>query len=117
MSLPKVSIITVVFNGAQYIEQTIKSVINQDYNNIEYIIIDGGSTDGTQEIIKKYEKDIAFWISEKDTGIYSAMNKGWRKSTGDIIAMLNADDYYLEGAISKVVTSFIELVTSQSAEK
>jgi glycosyltransferase involved in cell wall biosynthesis len=105
---PKVSIITVVFNGAQHIEQTIKSVISQDYSNIEYIIIDGGSTDGTQEIIKKYEQDIAFWISEKDTGIYNAMNKGWRKSTGDIIAILNADDYYLDNTISKVVKSFID---------
>jgi len=108
MSLPKVSIITVVYNGAQYIEQTIKSVINQDYQHLEYIIIDGGSIDGTQDIIRKHEKDIAFWVSEKDTGIYNAMNKGWRKSTGDIIAMLNADDYYLEGAIAKVADSFIE---------
>jgi glycosyltransferase involved in cell wall biosynthesis len=105
---PKVSVITVVYNGANYIEQTIKSVINQDYKNLEYIIIDGGSTDGTQDIIKKYEENIAYWVSEKDSGIYNAMNKGWKKSTGDIIAILNADDYYLEGTITKVIKSFNE---------
>ena len=102
----KVSIITVVYNGANFIEQTIKSVISQDYNNLEYIIIDGGSTDGTQDIIKKYDDKIAFWVSEKDSGIYNAMNKGWRKASGDFIGILNADDYYLEGTITQVVNAF-----------
>ncbi|MCO6499340.1 MAG: glycosyltransferase [Vicingus serpentipes] len=106
MNNPKISIITVVYNGVQHIEQTIQSVISQDYNNIEYIIIDGGSRDGTQEVIKKYEKDVAYWISEKDAGIYHAMNKGWKKASGEWIGILNADDYYLEGIISKVVAAF-----------
>ena len=108
MNHPKISIITVVYNGALYIEQTIKSVIDQDYKNTEHIIIDGGSTDGTQDIIKKYEQHLAFWVSEKDSGIYNAMNKGWRKATGDVIGILNADDYYLEGTLFKVAKAFTE---------
>ena len=103
---PKISIITVVYNGAQYIEQTIKSVISQGYNNTEYIIIDGGSTDGTQEIIRKYQDHIAYWVSENDSGIYNAMNKGWRKATGDVIGILNADDYYLDNTFFKVSKVF-----------
>jgi glycosyltransferase involved in cell wall biosynthesis len=106
MKNPKISIVTVVFNGVQYIEQTIKSVISQNYNNIEYIIIDGGSNDGTQEIIKKYESDLAYWVSEKDSGIYNAMNKGWKKATGDVIGILNADDYYLDGTLFKIAQMF-----------
>ena len=76
-SLPLISIITVVYNGAKYLEETIQSVINQSYPNVEYIIIDGGSIDGTLDIIKKYEDTIDYWVSEKDNGIYDAMNKGW----------------------------------------
>ncbi len=106
MHNPKISVITVVYNGTQHIEQTIRSVLDQHYDNLEYIIIDGGSTDGTQEIIKKYEDNITYWASEKDTGIYNAMNKGWQKATGDIIGIINADDYYLDGAIQKVVEGF-----------
>lgn len=82
---PTVSVITAVFNGESHIEETILSVINQTYRNIEYIIIDGGSTDGTVEIIKKYEKKIKYWISEKDKGISDAFNKGILQSTGDYI--------------------------------
>lgn len=74
---PLISIITVVFNGGRYLEETIQSVINQTYDNVEYIIIDGGSTDGTLDIIRKYEDQINYWVSEKDSGIYDAMNKGW----------------------------------------
>lgn len=106
MKNPKISIITVVFNGVQHIEQTINSVINQQYDNLEHIIIDGGSTDGTQEIIKKYEKHLAYWVSEKDTGMYHAMNKGWRKASGELIGILNADDYYFEGTIGKVAETY-----------
>ncbi len=102
----KISIITVVYNGVKYIEESIQSVLNQNYPNLEYIIIDGGSTDGTQEIIKKYESNLAYWVSEKDSGIYNAMNKGWKKSSGELIAILNADDYYLEGALINVATFF-----------
>lgn len=92
-SCPVISIITVVFNGANVIEETIKSVINQAYKNIEYIIIDGGSQDGTVEIIKKFEDKIAYWTSEPDKGIYDAMNKGWAKaSDGSYILFLGAGD-------------------------
>lgn len=102
----KISIITVVYNGVKHIEQCIQSVLNQNYPNLEYIIIDGGSTDGTQDIIMKYNSSIAYWVSEKDTGIYNAMNKGWKKASGEIIAILNADDYYLEGALKSVSCFF-----------
>ena len=100
---PLISIITVVYNGAEFLEDTIQSVINQDYKNIEYIIIDGGSTDGTIDIIKKYEDQLAYWISESDNGIYDAMNKGILKATGNLVGIINADDYYLPGAMKAVV--------------
>lgn len=93
---PLISVITVVFNGAAFIEDTIKSVLNQKYENVEYIIVDGGSTDGTLDIIKKYEDAIDFWISEKDGGIYDAMNKGIGYSSGELISILNADDYFYD---------------------
>lgn len=95
----KLSIITVCFNSIATIEQSIKSVINQSYDNFEYIIIDGGSTDGTIDIIKKYESGISYWSSEKDSGIYDAMNKGIKKATGDIVAFLNSDDYYINNTV------------------
>lgn len=102
-----ISIITVVYNGESYLEQTILSVINQNYNNVEYIIIDGGSTDGTVDIIKKYESKISYWVSEKDNGIYNAMNKGIKKVTGDLIGIINADDFYAENIFSDIVDKFI----------
>lgn len=92
----KISIVTVVYNGAQIIEETIISVVNQTYQNIEYIIIDGGSFDGTQEIIKKYEEKISYWISEKDNGIYHAMNKGIEVASGNYIIFMNAGDQFYE---------------------
>jgi glycosyltransferase involved in cell wall biosynthesis len=103
---PLVSIITVVYNGEKYLEETIQSVINQTYDNVEYIIIDGGSTDSTIDIIKKYEDKLDYWISEKDYGLYHAMNKGIEHANGKIIGMINADDYYYTGAISKVIKVF-----------
>jgi glycosyltransferase len=106
MNKPLVSIITVSYNAAITIEETILSVINQDYDNIEYIIIDGGSTDGTLDIIRKYEDKIAYWVSEKDYGLYHAMNKGIEHAHGEIIGMINADDYYYDSAISKAVKTF-----------
>ncbi len=107
-NLPKVSIVTPSYNQVEFLEKTILSVINQDYPNIEYIIIDGGSTDGSQEIIKKYENKISYWVSEKDNGQSDAINKGFKKCTGDIVAWINSDDLYVEGAISCAVAYFSE---------
>lgn len=100
---PLISIITVVYNGEKYLEETIQSVINQTYDNVEYIIIDGGSTDGTLDIIKKYEDQIDYWVSEADKGIYYAMNKGLQLSSGKVIGIINADDWYVEDAIEKSI--------------
>lgn len=94
--LPKITIITVCFNSEKYIETTIQSVINQTYKNKEYIIIDGKSIDNTINIIKKYETNITYWISEKDEGMYNAINKGLNKSSGDYICILNSDDYFCD---------------------
>jgi len=103
----KISIITVVYNGEKYLEKAIKSVLEQDYNNIEYVIVNGKSTDNTLSIIQKYRKHIDILISEKDNGIYDAMNKGIRISTGDVIYFLNSDDYlYSKDIISKVAKVF-----------
>ncbi len=103
----KVSIITVCLNSASTIEGTIRSVINQTYPHIEYIIIDGGSADGTAEIVKKYHNNIACWVSEKDKGIFDAMNKGIKLATGDIIGILNADDIYADEKVIEDVTKTI----------
>ena len=102
-----VSIITVVFNGEKYIEDTIKSIINQDYDNIEYIIIDGGSTDNSINIIREYDKYVSIFVSEQDRGMYDAINKGLRLAHGEIVAYLNADDQYLPYTIKEVVKAFI----------
>jgi glycosyltransferase len=105
----KVSIITVVLNSAEYIEDCIKSVIGQDYKDIEYIIIDGGSIDGTIEIIRRYKNRIAKWISEPDRGIYDAMNKGIRMASGDVIGILNSDDMYAnQHVLEKVAAVFAD---------
>lgn len=104
----KVSIITVVYNAVATIEQTILSVVKQDYSNIEYIIVDGGSTDGTLDIVKKYEKKIALWLSEPDHGIYDAMNKGLTHATGDYIYYLGADDCLLAPTSISQVVSFLQ---------
>jgi hypothetical protein len=96
---PLITVVTVVFNGEKCLEETILSVINQTYDNLEYIIIDGGSTDGTLEIIKKYEHAISYWASEKDKGIYDAMNKGIDLATGAWINFLNAGDCFFQDNI------------------
>lgn len=99
----KISIVTVVFNGIKTLESAILSVVCQNYNNIEFIIIDGGSTDGTLDIIKKYEDKITFWQSEPDKGIYDAMNKGLDKASGDWLMFLGCDDLLLN-VIDQVVS-------------
>ncbi|SHG92164.1 Glycosyltransferase involved in cell wall bisynthesis [Chryseolinea serpens] len=95
---PRVTIVTVAFNAVASIEQTIQSVLNLTYDNLEYVIIDGGSTDGTVEIIKRYASQIDFWISERDRGIYDGMNKGVRKATGEWINFMNCGDRFLDEA-------------------
>lgn len=99
---PRISIVTPSYNQGQFIEETIRSILLQGYPNLEYIVIDGGSTDDTIEIIRKYERHLAHWVSEKDRGQSHAINKGMACATGDIRAYLNSDDTYLEGAFAKV---------------
>lgn len=102
-NIPLISIVTVSYNASSTIEQTILSVINQTYSNIEYIIIDGGSTDGTVDIIKKYADKIAYWVSEPDEGIYDAMNKGIEKATGEWVNFMNSGDCFYN---SEVINQF-----------
>lgn len=104
-NFPKISIITPSFNQAHFIDKTIKGVLNQNYPNLEYIVMDGGSTDGTLEILKKYGKKI-IWKSEKDTGQANAINKGLKIATGEILAYLNSDDILLPDALFKVAKFF-----------
>jgi glycosyltransferase involved in cell wall biosynthesis len=102
----QVSIVTVVLNDEKNIKKTINSVLNQTYLNIEYIVIDGGSTDGTLDVIEKYNDKINYWISEKDGGIYDAMNKGILQSSGDVIGIINSGDSYNLNTIQLVVDSY-----------
>lgn len=104
---PLVSIITVVFNGESYIDQTINSVLSQTYDNIEYIIVDGGSTDGTRDIVRGYEASISCFISESDDGLYDAMNKGIELANGVLIGMINSDDWYELNTVELMVDSYV----------
>ena len=108
MEKNKISIITVVKNSSNTIEKTIKSVLAQEYSNLEYIIIDGGSTDGTLEVIKKYKENISLFLSEKDNGIWDAMNKGIKLATGDLIGFLNSGDIYYLNTLETVNRYFLE---------
>lgn len=103
---PKISIVTPSYNQEAFIEETIRSILLQRYPNLEYIIIDGGSTDGTLDIIKNYEQWTTCWISEPDRGMYDAINKGFERATGDIMAWSNTDDIYLPGAFHMIGSVF-----------
>jgi glycosyltransferase involved in cell wall biosynthesis len=103
-TLPKVSIITPSFNQGQFLEASIRSVLEQDYPNIEYILVDGGSKDESVDIIKKYQARLAWWVSEKDKGHADALNKGFSQATGEILAWLNSDDIYFPTAVSEAVS-------------
>lgn len=103
----KISVITVIYNGIDFIEDTIRSVIGQDYNNLEYIIIDGGSTDGTVELLKSYDNNVTRWISEKDGGIAEAFNKGLTHCTGDYVLFLNSDDMLTDPSVIQTIVDEI----------
>jgi glycosyltransferase involved in cell wall biosynthesis len=104
----KITIITPSFNQGSFIEDTISSVLNQNYKNLEYIVIDGGSEDNTKDVLKKYSDKIAYWISEKDRGQSDALNKGFEKTSGDIMAWLNSDDLYTDNTFAQVAQVFEE---------
>ncbi len=105
-ALPKISIVTPSYNQGKYLEKTILSVIEQGYPNLEYIIIDGGSTDESVEIIRKYEQHLAYWVSEPDRGQSHGINKGFERATGEIFGWLNSDDWYHPGALKTVGETF-----------
>jgi glycosyltransferase involved in cell wall biosynthesis len=107
-NLPRISIVTTNYNGAAWLEQTMLSVLEQDYPHLEYIVIDGGSTDGSQRIIEKHEKHLAYWESTPDNGFAHAYNKGFAKASGDILAWLNSDDIYTPWALETVARCFTD---------
>jgi glycosyltransferase involved in cell wall biosynthesis len=106
LAWPRISIVTPSYNQGQFIEETIRSVLLQGYPNLEYIVIDGGSTDGSVEIIKKYEPWLAYWVSEPDRGQSHAINKGWERASGEIVAYLCSDDIYFSNTLATVAMEF-----------
>ncbi len=104
--LPKITVVTPTFNQGDYIERTVESVLSQGYSNLEYILIDGGSTDQTVEIIRRYEKYLTYWVSEGDRGQSHALNKGFKVATGSILTWINSDDWYANGALDHFAQIF-----------
>ncbi len=107
-SLPKFTVITPSFNQGEFLEATILSILNQDYPNLEYILIDGGSVDGSLDVIHKYQKSFSYWVSEKDSGQSEAINKGLRNSNGKFVTWINSDDLLISGSLNKAANYFIE---------
>jgi glycosyltransferase involved in cell wall biosynthesis len=110
---PRISIVTPTYNQGSYIEECIQSILDQGYPNLDYIIIDGGSTDNTIEIIKKYQDQLSYWISEKDNGLYDALNKGFKKATGEIFGWLNSDDILHRKSLFTIADIFNTLTEVQ----
>lgn len=106
MNLPKITIVTPSYNQGRFLEQTIQSVLDQKYPNLEYFVVDGGSTDNSAQIIRKYESQLAWWVSEKDRGQSHALNKGYARATGDVYAWINSDDYLYPGALDCVANAW-----------
>lgn len=112
MTQPVFSIITVTYNASQWLERTILSILSQSYGSIEYLVIDGGSTDGTVDIIRQYASGIAYWVSEPDQGLYDAMNKGLQRATGDYVWFINAGDtLYTADTVQRIVSSIKKKVS------
>jgi glycosyltransferase involved in cell wall biosynthesis len=105
--LPKISIVTPSYNQGKFLEETIISILNQNYPNLEFIIMDGGSDDNSRDIIEKYKNRLSYWVSEPDNGQADALSRGFQKSTGDILAYINSDDYYIPGSLMKIADIFL----------
>ena len=108
MSLPRLTVITPSLNQGRYLERTLRSVLDQGYENLEYIVVDGGSTDGSVELLERYDDRLAYWVSERDRGQSHALNKGLARATGDVVAYINSDDYYLPDAFASALPLFAD---------